>query len=98
MILVISKISLSRLIDGGAAILALTSKNHHIDMIGSVTRSPLVRLILRVWVCSYVIFASLKRADDTRPCAIIIASLPHIPIVELDITPAINRPIWPIEE
>ncbi len=45
---VISMISLNRLIDGGAAIFALTNRNHHIDIIGSLTKIPLVRLMFRV--------------------------------------------------
>lgn len=89
----IRRISLSRLIEGGAAIFALTNKNHHIDMIGSLTRIPFVRLIFRVWVCSYVMLARLNKADDTRPWAIIIARLPYRPRVVFDITPATRRPI-----
>jgi hypothetical protein len=48
----IKRISLRRLIDGGAAILALTRRNHHIDMIGRLIKIPFVRLMFRVWVCS----------------------------------------------
>jgi hypothetical protein len=49
---VIKVISLSKLIDGGAAILAAVNINHHIVIIGLITISPLVRNILRVWVIS----------------------------------------------
>ncbi len=49
---VISMISLSKLIDGGAAILAAVKRNHHMVMIGATVISPLVRNILRVWVIS----------------------------------------------
>lgn len=49
---VISAISLRRLIDGGAAILAAVNKNHHIDIIGLIVINPLVKNILRVWVIS----------------------------------------------
>ena len=49
---VINMISLSRLIDGGAAIFAHTIRNHHIDRIGEVASSPLVSAILRVCVYS----------------------------------------------
>ncbi len=44
----ISKISLRRLIDGGAAILEAANKNHHNDMIGTADIIPLVRKMLRV--------------------------------------------------
>lgn len=94
----INKISLSRLMDGGAAIFALTKRNHHIDIMGRLTRIPLVRAMLRVWVCSYVILARLNRAEDTSPCAIIIANLPYRPILVFDITPAIRRPMCPTDE
>jgi len=49
---VINIISLRRLIDGGAAILAAVKINHHIVMIGLMVISPFVRNILRVWVTS----------------------------------------------
>jgi len=49
---VINIISLRRLIDGGAAILAQTSKNHHNEIIGRDISSPLVKAILRVCVIS----------------------------------------------
>jgi hypothetical protein len=49
---VIRRISLSKLIDGGAAILAQTNRNHHIEIKGMQTSRPLVRAMLRVWVNS----------------------------------------------
>lgn len=45
---VINIISLRRLMDGGAAIFAQTSKNHHNEIIGMHASRPLVRAILRV--------------------------------------------------
>lgn len=51
-VVVISVISLSRLIDGGAAILAAVNINHHIVIIGLIVINPLVRNILRVCVIS----------------------------------------------
>lgn len=47
MIDVRSKISLSRLIDGGAAMFADTSKNHHKEIEGKILNIPLVRNSLR---------------------------------------------------
>jgi hypothetical protein len=41
-------ISLSKLIDGGAAMLAAVNRNHHIDIIGVIVISPLVKNMLRV--------------------------------------------------
>ena len=60
-------ISLSRLIDGGAAILALNKRNHHMDMVGIRAIIPLVINDLRVWVSEYEIFAIINNLDDTRP-------------------------------
>jgi hypothetical protein len=44
----ISIISLSKLIEGGAAMLAQSKRNHHIDRRGAEIRRPLVKGILRV--------------------------------------------------
>jgi hypothetical protein len=44
----INIISLSRLIDGGAAILALINRNHRSVRFGAVINNPLVSIILRV--------------------------------------------------
>lgn len=64
---VISIISLSRLIDGGAAILAAVNRNHHIVIVGLIVINPLVKNILRVWVISYDKFAMINRADELSP-------------------------------
>ena len=45
---VIKIISLRRLIDGGAAILAAVNINHHIVIIGLIVIRPFVKNILRV--------------------------------------------------
>lgn len=60
-------ISLKRLIDGGAAILAAVNRNHHIVIVGLIVINPLVRNILRVWVISYDRFAIMNRAEELRP-------------------------------
>lgn len=49
---IISRISLIKLIDGGAAILAQINKNHHILRIGMHVSNPRVSASLRVWVIS----------------------------------------------
>jgi len=43
----ISIISLIRLMEGGAAILVATNKNHHMDIVGKMFSSPFVRNNLR---------------------------------------------------
>lgn len=49
---VIDRISPRRLIDGGAAMLAAESKNHHMVIDGRKVRSPFVKNNLRVLVVS----------------------------------------------
>jgi hypothetical protein len=51
---VINKISLIKLILGGAAIFALHARNHHIDDSGIIDINPFVREILRLCLDSYV--------------------------------------------
>lgn len=48
--LIMSIISLIKLILGGAAMFAQQNKNHHRDRIGMIVSIPLVSVILRVWV------------------------------------------------
>lgn len=95
---VIKVISLSKLIDGGAAIFAAVNRNHHIVIIGLIVIKPLVKNILRVWVISYDKFAIINRADELNPCATIIINLPVIPHLVFDIIPVNIRPIWPTDE
>lgn len=72
---IIKKISLIRLILGGAAIFAQQNINHHNESIGITVRNPFVSMILRVCVILYLIFAIQNSADDLSPWAIIIDSL-----------------------
>ena len=83
----ISIISLSRLIDGGAAMFAAVNKNHHIVIIGLIVMRPFVRNILRVCVISYERFARINRAEEFSPCATIIIRQPVIPHAEFDSRP-----------
>lgn len=43
-----NKISLNKLIDGGAPMFHAANKNHHIDIVGHIISNPFVRYILRV--------------------------------------------------
>jgi len=89
MIDVISIISLSRLIDGGAAMLAAVNKNHHMVIVGAIDISPFTRNILRVCVISYDIFAKMNSADDLSPCATIIIralDIPHSELVNIPVS------------
>lgn len=53
--------------EGGAAMLVALRINHHNAIAGKMFRSPLVRNSLRVEVCSYVLLAMAKRAEEHRP-------------------------------
>lgn len=98
MIVVISKISLNKLIDGGAAIFAAVKINHHRVKVGPTHIKPLVKNILRVFVISYDRFAKINNAEDLKPWATIIAKDPDIPHKELESSPASINPMWPTEE
>lgn len=67
MIDIIRKISLIKLILGGAAMLAQQNMNHHNDSIGIIVKKPFVSIILRVWVKLYLIFAIQNSADELSP-------------------------------
>jgi len=95
---VIKVISLSKLMEGGAAIFAAVKRNHHIVIVGLIVISPLVKNILRVWVISYERFAIINRAEDLNPWATIIINLPVIPQDELDNIPVNINPMCPTEE
>lgn len=56
-VLAISRISLIKLILGGAAMFALHDRNHHIDDRGNTDIIPFVSEILRLCLDSYVIYA-----------------------------------------
>lgn len=94
----ISIISLKRLIEGGAAILALSIKNHSIDRVGVTVNNPLVSMILRVCLISYDRLARQNIPEDTTPWATIIIREPIIPSFVWDITPATRSPMWPTDE
>jgi len=67
MIPVIKKISLARLNEGGAAMLADRKRNHHMDKEGLNISIPLVKNLLRVCVAEYEIFARANRAAEHSP-------------------------------
>lgn len=97
-ILVIRKISLIKLIDGGPPIFITLSMNHINDIDGIKFNMPLVRNILRVWVVSYVIFAMENIAEETSPWATIRAKVPIQPHKVFDISPEMRIAICPTEE
>lgn len=95
---IIRKISLIRLILGGAAIFAQQNRNHHRDNIGITVRNPFVSIILRVCVKLYLIFAIQNNADDLNPWAIIIDNLACNPNFESVNIPATINPMCPTDE
>jgi hypothetical protein len=74
------------------------NKNHHSVIIGLIVISPLVKNMLRVWVISYERFDIINNAEDLRPWATIIISLPVIPHDEFDSKPVSINPMWPTDE
>jgi hypothetical protein len=79
--------------DGGAAIFIVVKMNHNKDIEGIRLSKPFVRNILRVCVVSYVMLAIENIADETKPCAIIMASDPIHPQRVFDINPEMRIPI-----
>jgi len=94
----INIISLNKFRDGGAAIFADKSKNHHIDRFGQIDSIPFVKYTLRVCVIEYERFAIINSADEHKPCATIIIKAADIPHEEYDIIPASIIPICPTDE
>lgn len=94
----IKEISAKRLMDGGAAMLQIDSRSHHIEKAGKSLRIPLVKNILRVFVLSYVMLARLNMQEEHKPWAIIMARAPCHPHEEHNIAPMITNAMWPTEE
>lgn len=78
-ILIIIKISLKVLIEGGAEILTAININHQKIILGKIEIIPLNDIIFREWYFIYESFTSRKRADEDNPWAIIIIIAPVIP-------------------
>lgn len=93
-----SRISASRLIEGGLAMFLIEAMNHHMEMFGKMVMSPLVRNRLRVLVDSWVMPARENRAGDESPWASIMARAPLQPHVDMDVIAAITSPIWATDE
>jgi hypothetical protein len=96
--LLINKISLNRLIDGGAAILQIHRRNHHRAMEGIICIRPLHSSILREDVRSNTILVKQNIPEEHSPWAIIRARQPDAPVFLPAITPAITNLIWATEE
>lgn len=97
-ILLINKISLNRLIEGGAAILQIQSKNHHNAIEGIICISPLQSNILRDDVRSNTMLVRQNIPEEHNPWAIIRAKHPTAPVLLPAITPAITKLMWATDE
>jgi hypothetical protein len=97
-ILLIRRISLSKLIDGGAAILQTHNRNHHNAIEGIICRNPLQIRILREDTRSNAIFVKQNMPDEHSPWATIKAKHPDDPVVLPTIIPPIIRLMWATEE
>lgn len=79
MILDIIKISLKVLMEGGADILIIKKRNHHMVMLGKIWINPLNREIFREWYFVYIESTNKNKPEDDKPCAIIIIIAPYRP-------------------
>lgn len=94
----IRKISLIKLILGGAAMFAQQNMNHQNEIIGIIDRSPFVSVSLRVIVMLYVVFAMQNIAEELSPWASIIDILACMPSFDPVIIAANINPMWPTDE
>jgi hypothetical protein len=78
--LVKSKISPNKLIEGGAPIFIASKIKQNKDMWGKMLIKPFIMKILRVEVLSYSIFARQNIPEETKPWANIIKKLPAYPM------------------
>lgn len=79
--LVIIIISLRVLIVGGAEIFKAENINHQNVMLGIRINNPLKSKMLRVWYLKYKSFTRRNKAEDDKPCPIIMIIAPVNPIV-----------------
>lgn len=98
MILLISRISLNKLIDGGAAMLQIHSRNHHNAIDGIICISPLHNNMFRDDTRSNTMLVKQNMPDEHSPWAIINAKHPVTPVFVPTITPAITRLMCATEE
>lgn len=96
--LLINKTSLTRLSDGGAAILQMHKRNHQRAIEGMICMRPLHSIILREERRSNTIFVRQNIPEEQRPCAIIRDRHPVAPDFLLAITPAITNLMCATEE
>lgn len=89
----IKQISPKRFKLGGLAMLHKANKNQKIAIEGNKHSSPLVKSSLRVWVTSYTVLQIANKAEEVRPCAIIITKAPCQAHWDVVIVAAIKIPI-----
>lgn len=64
---------------GGRARFARLAVNHQTVVRGKIICSPRAKIIVRLWVRSYVVLARQNSAEETRPWAIISTRAPVKP-------------------
>lgn len=92
------KISLARLIEGGAEILIARKINHQNVRFGKILISPLIIIMFRVWNFVYTKFTNRNNADEDNPWATIIIIAPFNPIKDIVKSEEITIAIWATEE
>lgn len=63
----IIKSSPTKLTDGGRAILNSRIESHHRPASGEISKAPRRRIIVRLLVRSYIVFARQNKAEDVSP-------------------------------
>ena len=83
---------------GGRAIFILIVIIHIIDSWGLILNRPLIMMILRVFIFSYIMLVRRNMHDDVSPWVNIITILPYCPSFELDIVAITKSPMCLIDE
>jgi len=83
---------------GGRAKFARLAMNHHEVISGRSICIPRAKIIVRLCVRSYCVFAKQKRAEEVSPCAIIRIMAPENPHGVWMRMPPTTRPMWLTDE
>lgn len=94
----ISIISLKVLIVGGAEMFKAINVNHQNVILGIIINNPLNIRVLRVLYLIYRSFTSKNKAEEEKPCAIIMIKAPVSPTRFIVNNPVKTNPIWATDE
>jgi len=95
---IMAVISPARFSLGGSAIFADTDIIHIIEVIGVVLTNPLISIMLRELIFSYIRFVKKNIIEEVRPWVSMITSLEYCPIFEFVSVLMIISPMCPTDE